>query len=187
MAMNLRNSKYITGWLAVFSLVVVFGVGCDDPYANSVDYSKLQAEEVELRMDFFNEVRDSLMRISSDSIVDMEDNGWVSYEIEKGSTDSVRVGKRVSFKYTYYYVIRDEESDEPIRKPGFSNIGSETLTTYTVGNVGQQDTEVLQGVDLAIRHMCLYGKSYVLMSHSLARNDYYPVVAEIEIVAMDLD
>lgn len=185
--MKLRNQKYTIGWLAVFSLVVVLGVGCDDPYANRVDYSKLQEEEAELRMDYLNDVLDSLMEISTDTIDKMEEEGWVSFEIEKGSTDTVEIGKRVSYKYTYYYVFRDEESDEPRRQAGFSNIGSETLTTYTVGSIGQQDTEVLQGVDLAIRHMCLYGKSFVLMSHSLARNDYMPIVAEIEIVSMDLD
>lgn len=185
--MKLINRKYATGCLAVLFLVAAVGVGCDDPYGNQVDYSKLKAEEVEMRMAFYKDIKDSLMEISTNSVDKMDEQGWVSFELEKGSSDSVRVGKRVSFKYTYYYVLKDEESGKLRAQAGFSNIGSETLTTYTVGQNLQQETEVLAGVDLAIRHMCLYGKSYVLMSHSLARNDYYPMVAEIEIVALDLD
>ncbi len=183
--MKVINRKYITGWFAVLLLVMV-GIGCNDPYGNRIDYTKLQQEEAELRKDFFKDVLDSLMEISTDTIDKMEEEGWVSFEIEKGSTDSILVGKRVAFKYTYYYVLRDESGDTR-RMARFTNVGTETLATYTVGSVGQQDTEVIPGVDLAIRHMSLYGKSYILMSHSLAFNDYYPVVAEVEIVSIDLD
>lgn len=182
--MKLRNRKYTTGLLAVLFTLAAAGVGCDDPYGNRIDYSKLQKDEEELRLEFYEKERGKLMELSTDSVDKMAEAGWVSFEIEKGSTDSITVGKRVSFKYTYYYILRDEESGEPRKQAGFSNIGSETLTTYTVGT---KDTEVLAGVDLAIRHMYLYGKSYVIMAHSLAREDYYPLVAEIEIVAMDLD
>ena len=184
--MNLFNRKYIGGWIAVLILGFTVGTGCDDPYGNRVDYSKMQEEETELRLEFFNNVRDSLMRISTDSILGMDSSGWVSYEIEKGSSDSVLMGKRVSFKYTYHYILRNEAGD-PTLTTRYTNVGTDALATYTVGAIGQQDSEILNGVDLAIRHMSLYGKSYVIMSHSLAFNDYYPVVAEIEIVAMDLD
>lgn len=186
--MKLVNRKYITGWVAVLIMVLMVGVGCDDPYSNRIDYTKLQIEETELRMAFYEREKSNLMEISTDSVDKMDTDGWVSFEIEKGSSDSVLVGKRVSFKYTYHYMLRDEETGEArLSTQTITNVGSPSLATYTVGSRGQQDTEVLDGVDKAIRHMYLYGKSYIIMSHSLAYSDYYPIVAEIEIVSMDLD
>ncbi|GAO28824.1 hypothetical protein [Geofilum rubicundum] len=184
--MKILNKKYFYGWMAAIIMSLSVATGCDDPYANQVDYGKLEKEEADLRLAFFDLVKDSLLELSTDSVDKLDEEGWVSFEIEKGSSDSVMAGKRVAFKYTYYYVFRDDEG-VPVLSPKNTNIGTGTLATYTVGSMGQQDSEVLPGVDLAIRHMCLYGKSYILMTHSLAFNDYYPVVAEIEVVAMDLD
>jgi hypothetical protein len=184
--MKIFNRKYYFGWIAMTVLSLVVAVGCDDPYADRIDYGKLEKEEAELRMDFFKDIKDSLLEISTDTIDKMDQSGWVSFEMKKGSSDSVMVGKRVSFKYTYYYVVLNKEG-EPVLKPEYTNVGKGSVVTYTVGSIGKQDVEVLLGVDLAIRHMFLYGKSYIIMPHSLAFKDYKPVVAEIEVVAMDLD
>jgi hypothetical protein len=185
--MKLINGKYITGCIAFLILSFTVGIGCDDPYENGVDYAKLELEEKELRMDFFNSVRDSLMRISTDSLVDiMEDSLWVSWELEKGSDDPVLVGKRVAFKYSYYYVVRDSLGHAK-RTLYESNYGKTTLATYTVGSYGVQDVGVTKGLDRAIRHMYLHGKSFILMGHSMSFSEYIPIVAEIEIVSLDLD
>jgi len=183
--MTLFYGKYIRGLFTLMIIVFTLGVGCDDSYS-SIDYAELEEEEEELRLEFFDSVRDSLMRNSVDSIIDMDDNGWAFYETKKGSSDSVSVGKTVAFKYKYYYLTRDDDG-EPALFLQYSNYDYETLTTYTVGSIGDQYNEILQGVDLGIRYMSLYSKAYIIMSHSLAYSDYFTVVAEIEVVSMDLD
>src|SRR5690554_7471014 len=65
----------------------------------------------------------------------------------------------------------------------YSNYNSPELVEYTVGALSNTQSEVFQGVDLAMRHMNLYGKAYIIMAHSLAQEDYYPWVAEIEVVS----
>jgi hypothetical protein len=167
--------------------VLVFSSSCDDPY-RTVDYSKFIAEEAELRKEYIDRVfKDSLFASLVDTVDKRSTEGWLSFQIEKGSPiDSVLPGTPVSFKYKYYYVMRDAD-DNPVLVLKYTNRDDESLASYTVGALTSSDSEVYKGVDNAIHYMSLYGKSFVIMAHSLADNQYYPVVAEIEITWMNLD
>lgn len=162
-------------------------VACDDPYANSVDYAKLEAGEKELREMFYNSVKDTIPAV--ETIDRMETEGWVAFIMEKGSDDAIKAGQLVSFRYSYSTVFRDVEDGDTtaVAVVQYSNYNKPELVEYTVGALSSNQSEVLQGVDLAMRHMNLYGKAYIIMAHSLARGDYYPWVAEIEVVATQLD
>lgn len=181
-------SKMMALGLLMTVFVLVFSSSCDDPY-RTVDYSKFIAEEAELRNEYVDRVfKDSLFASLVDTIDKRSTEGWLSFQIEKGSAiDSVLPGKQVSFKYKYYYVMRDDD-DNPVLVLKYHNHDiEEPLVSYTVGDPNTFGSEVYKGVDKAIHYMSLYGKSFVIMAHSLADNQYYPVVAEIEITWMNLD
>ncbi|WP_146697742.1 hypothetical protein [Geofilum rhodophaeum] len=185
--MTALSMKYLSGFVVALLLMGGGFIACDDPYANSVDYAKLEAGETELREMFYNSVKDTIPAV--ETIDRMETEGWVAFIMEKGSDDPIQVGRRVSFRYTYSTVFRDVEDGytTAVAIVQYSNYNSPELVEYTVGALSNTQSEVFQGVDLAMRHMNLYGKAYIIMVHSLAQNDYYPWVAEIEVVSTQLD
>lgn len=160
---------------------------CDDPY-EGVDYSKLIAGEKQLREEYIELVLKDSAFATSDRMIDKrEDEGWIGFILEKGlSQDSVLPGKQVGIRYNYYYVGRDS-TDKPVTALRYTNYDIGSPATYRVGAWSTSDTKIFRGVDLAIRHMCLYGKSFIIMPYNLGDNNYYPVVAEIEVVYMELD
>lgn len=185
--MTALSMKYLSGFVVALLLMGGGFVSCDDPYANSVDYAELEAGEKELRELFYNSVKDTIAAV--ETIDRMETEGWVAFIMEEGSDDPIQVGRRVSFRYNYSTVFRNVEDGDTtaVAVVQYSNYNKPELVEYTVGALSNTQSEVFQGVDLAMRHMNLYGKAYIIMAHSLAQDDYYPWVAEIEVVSTQLD
>lgn len=184
--MILKNKKYLVA-LAAFVLISMVGfVSCDDPYENGVDYSKLEAGELKLREAYYEAIKDTMLVQAIDTIDKRDSEGWIAFVMEKGSDDPVQVGKSVSFRYTYYHILEDDDA-KPVAVPQYTNYGSDELAEFTVGGLTGSEAEIIPGVDRVVRYMNLYDKAYVILPHRLAFNDYFAVVAEIEVVAMQLD
>jgi hypothetical protein len=103
------------------------------------------------------------------------------YQLLEGSGDTVRFGRRATFRYNMYYVLDSLGAEEPFLSPvALTNYGAPDPSEYIVG---QPDvySGVYVGLDIGIQFMKRYGKSRILVPSPLGANDYLTRVYEVEI------
>ncbi len=183
--------KNITFNLLLIASVFIGSIvlkSCDEPY--TINTKKMISDEQELMTDYLNLEVDSSLTVEDtlaaigDTINKLEDDGYLYFELEEGSSgDSVRIGKDVGYRYTYFEIVRDT-TGVPFIYPYESNMGSEYPVTYKVGNPDPRNG-IFSGIDLAIRHMNYGTKARVFVSSSLWRNDYTPRIVDLEVTYVE--
>ncbi len=158
----------------------IFMNACDDGYR--INTKKMIQDEQELMNDYLNSVKDTLAA-NGDSIDRLDSLGYVFFELNKGTEDSVQLGKKVGFRYVYYEITRDS-TGVPFIYPYSSNYHSEYPKTYTAGEVNVYDG-LYSGIDLALRNMSRGSKARVFVSSSLWNQDYTPRVIDLEVTYVE--
>lgn len=174
--------KFFVNILLIVSVLLgsVMINACDDGYR--IDTKKLIREEQELMEEYFNDEKDSLAQLG-DSIDELKENGFAFFETQKGTEDSVRIGKKVGFRYVYYEIVRDSLGNAFLY-PYDSNYRSPSPMIYTVGNTNIYNG-IYTGLDIALQNMAYGSKARAFISSSLWTNDYTPRVIDLEVTYVE--
>ena len=172
---------------SVFGGTLVFNA-CDEGYR--INTKKMIQDEQDLMEDYLQKevndsmtVKDTLTEISSRVVDSMESEGFLFFELRKGSTDTVRIGKEVGYRFNLFEIARDSAGTPEIYFGG-SNFGSDSPLIYTAGNPDVR-RGVYAGIDQATRLMSRGSKARVFVSSSLWTNDYRPRVIDIEVTYVE--
>lgn len=171
----------------------IFMNACDEGYR--INTKKMIQDEQELMNDYLSRVVDpatsatvkDTLAANGDSIDRLDSLGYVFFELNKGTEDSVKSGKKVGFRYVYYEITRDS-TGVPFIFPYSSNYHNEEPKTYSVSyNVGEGNVYngIYSGIDLALRHMAYGSKARVFVSSSLWNQDYTPRVIDLEVTYVE--
>ncbi len=180
--MMLSPKNTISRLLIVFTVAVFFvTVGCNDN-RNFIDYRELERLERELLQEFLDINLAEWTALATDTIDKRNESGLLYFEMLKGTGDSVRTGKQVSVRYTFYEIGRDDD-DKPKLFYSSSNATSMAPLTYIAGNT----SSVFAGLDQGIRFMRLFGKSRLIIPSSIGTGQYITLVADVEVTALELD
>ncbi|WP_026475667.1 FKBP-type peptidyl-prolyl cis-trans isomerase [Alkaliflexus imshenetskii] len=180
MMLSLKNT--ISRLLFVSAAALFFvTVGCNDN-RNFIDYRELERLEKELLQEFLDINLAEWTALATDTIDKRNESGLIYFEMLKGTGDSVRTGKQVSIRYTFYEIGRDDE-DKPKLFFSSSNITSMAPLTYIAGNT----SAVFAGLDQGIRYMRHFGKSRLIIPSSIGTGQYITLVADVEVTAIELD
>ncbi len=171
----MRNLESITRFFIFIAIIGITVVSCDDPY-KTIDYRKLEAEEKALLEDYLALKLDSLVGISIDTIHNKK-NGLIYFEMKKGSGDSILPGNVVGFRYFYYELARNDKG-EPTLYPWQSNVYSENPLVYNAGNPSGM---AFTGIDEGIKKMRKFGKSKMIIPSQIGTNNYFTIVADVEV------
>jgi len=194
--------------LFLIVLVISVSVGsCKDNY-NYVDYTKLEADEIELLEKFYNSeiykniisegtdtifVNDTTFNIVIDSLDKKDVNGLIMVRSFRSSNnDTIKIGQTAGFRYTFWYVGEDEDNNkEIILYALFTNQYANEPDYYTVGNFTTTNATMSYGIDYGIQNMFLLDRCIMILPSSIgaqsllsgysARDRYKIIVAEIEI------
>jgi hypothetical protein len=177
----MRNIALNLLLIATVFLTTLFFSACDEGY--TINTKEMIREEQELMADYLKTVKDTLTDYSVSVIDSMDEQGYVFFELEEGTGDSVQIGKQVGFRYTYYQIARDS-SGVAFMYPYQSNRNSAFPTTYTAGTTNAYNG-LYSGLDLAVRFMKFGTKGRVFLSSSLWNNDYTPRAVDIEITYLE--
>ena len=144
----MKYLKITLRFLCVAFAIAVFVTGCRDNY-EYIDFEKLQADELKLLDSFYEksflDTELIMEKIYSDTTIvetialnDTIDRrgttGFFMARTERSiHTDTIRVGQTVGFRYTFYYVAKNNDG-EPALYRLFSNRSSNEPDVYTVGN-----------------------------------------------------
>lgn len=158
----------------------IFMNACDEGY--TINTKKMIQDEQDLMDEYLKQVEDTLAEMG-DTINKMEEQGYLFFELEEGTGDSVEIGKKVGYRYVYYQIARDS-TDVATLYAYESNYRSEKPVTYTVGAPNAYDG-IYEGIDLAIRNMKMGAKARVFITSSLWNNDYNPRAVDIEITYLE--
>ena len=149
-----------------------------------INTKKMIQDEKTLMEDFVLEQDDSISGIKDSIMSVLEQDGMVYFETQEGTGDSVKSGKQVGFRYTYYKVVRDTLG-VPFLYPWESNYSSESPRIYTVGNTNVYNGGVYQGWDMALQRMAYGTKARAYIFSSLWSNDYVPKVIDLEVTYVE--
>jgi len=176
--------KKATGML--LRLVLMFPIllitwSCEENN-NFIDFAQLEADEKALIQDFLDLNLEEWKSQSTNFIDNRDESGLIFFETIKGTGDSVQLNRQVSIRYTFYEISRDE-NNVPRLVHWTSNVNSIAPLTYITGDT----RDVLVGLDEGIRYMRLFGKSRMIIPSSIGTQEFIPIVAEVEITAMELN
>jgi len=151
--------------------------------------SELYAEEMDL-LERFKETAtyDSLFNPETMLVIDSSETtgryqGLVYAQLEKGTGDTVLLGKRVGIRYRMYYILDTVGAEEPFITLVSSNENAADPIVYMVGQPNPS-AGIYTGIDLGVRFMNCYGKSRMLFPSIIGGNDYVTRIVEARITYM---
>ncbi len=171
----------------VFLVIVTLFTSCKKD--NTKSPTELYEEEMAILEDFkqtdtykgwFDEAE---LVIDSSDAVGSSYEGFVYFQLEKGTGDTVLLGKRVGVRYTMYYILDSVGADEPFLIKALSNEGYADPVVYTAG-VPDPYSGIYVGFDYGIRYMNAYGYSRMVIPSTIGGNDYVSRVIEARITYM---
>jgi hypothetical protein len=169
-------------FMAVIALLSTLVVSCEDPY-ETIDYSKFEKEELKLFKEYLALNLDSLTSLAvAGKTLDLSaDTNIVYFEMETGTGDSIKIGDVVGYRYTQYYITRDDETDKPELAYYDDNLDWENPEIYIAGDTLSSAASIL-GIDKGIRMMRHLGRSKIIIpSKRMMGTNYLTIVADIEV------
>lgn len=184
-------SKFIIGGVIA---AMVATTSCEEQkYFNPKEY--IEKEQVLLN-EFYNSLQDnnqtwldSMTATAIDTIDHRATTGMMMFHTKVGTGDSVKIYKRVAYRYSAYQVLRDT-----LDQPGMYLVGSnkysispDVYTTYPVSDAsGSYSTGVSQGLNEAILNMKYNGESRVVLPSSInGSSNYITHIYDISITYLE--
>jgi hypothetical protein len=166
----------------IFLMVVTLFTSCKKD--NTKSPSELYAEEMAILEDFKETETYKGWFEEAEMVIDSSDeSGLVYFQLEKGTGDTVQLGRRVGIRFTMYYILDSVGAEEPFLVKVLSNEGHADPIVYAVGNPNPS-AGIYVGLDFGIRYMHAYGNSRMLFPSTIGGNDYVSRVIEARITYM---
>lgn len=161
--------------LLIVIITLLVAISCDDPY-KTIDYKKLEAEEMALLQEFLDLNLETMVGEAIDTI-HKKTNGMIYFEMHKGTGDSILPGNIVGFRYKFFSIDRDK-NDIPVLIEIGSNFTADDPFLYYAGT---PSAPAYSGIDEGIKYMRHLGKSKMIVPSNVGNNNFYTIVAEIEV------
>lgn len=176
--------------IAVVILSVMMLAACETQ--TFISPKEYLAQEQALLNEFYNSIQedgntwlDSMTAQSVDTIDHRGESGMMLFHTKVGSGDSVKLFKRVGYRFYKYQVLRDEATNEPDIYDIGSNdysLSPAVYTTYIINDgASSQSSGVPLGVNEAILNMKYDGKSTVVCPSPIGDNQYITTVYDLHI------
>lgn len=189
---SIKKNIISNSLLAIALLGLVVLASCEsNTYISPKQY--LEQEQVLLN-EFYNSIQedgntwlDSMTAVAVDTIDHRAESGLMLFHTDLGKpdADSIKLFKRVGYRFSKYEVLRDEDSNEP----GLYYIGSNeysqspaVYTTFLLNDAGSASQYGIPlGINEAILNMKYGGKCTVVLPSLIGDNSYITTAYDIEI------
>jgi hypothetical protein len=166
----------------IFLIVITLFTSCKKDNIKSP--SELYAEEMAILERFKETETYKGWFEEAEMVIDSSDeSGLVYFQLEKGTGDTVQLGKKVGLRFTMYYILDSVGAGEPYLVKVLSNDGYADPVVYAVGNPNPS-AGIYVGLDYGVRYMHAYGTSRMLFPSTIGGNDYVSRVIEARISYM---
>jgi|GEM_PF-4527973 len=184
-------------------VAVILMTACENNNNNFINPKELLAAEQALLDRYYNEIirNDSTrLEVMSAEAIDTVDHrfesGMMLFHTKIGIGDSIKAYKKVGFRYSNYGIVLQndtvikgtdttfvEVTAEKLRESNEYSVSPFTFTTFPVGSSANSGAYL--GVNEAILHMKLYGKTKVVMPSTLADKQFKSHIFEIELTYLE--
>ncbi len=178
---------------AALIIAVLLGLSSCDEY-KSIDYSKLQAEEIALldsyltdKVKFGGENGVEMSRLDSltKAAVDTVDNyrtrgGTIYFANQIGDGEPVKAGNVIGYRYKAYAILMDTVGVARRYYAGSNHTDLEP--TFALAGKAAPSSGYYSGINDAIMRMNKYGKSTVIVPSTVGNNSYVTYIYDLEVV-----
>lgn len=190
---NLISKKRINNIILGIALLAIFGLGsCEsNSYVNPQEYLD---DELELLNEFYGIDKDygwldSMSAVAIDTVDRRQATGMMLFHTKIGEGDSIKIYKKVGFRYKQYQILTDT-----LDQPGLYYYGSNEFlpsptvyTTFLISDAtSAYSTGVPQGVNEAILRMRNGGEARVVVPSTINANiSYITTVYDLKITYLE--
>ena len=131
---------------------------------------------------------DSMSAAAVDTVDHRLESGLMLFHTKIGEGDSVKLFKKVGYRFTAYKIKQDtldvthevyQGSNEYANSPA-------TYRTFLINDAQTAGNEkVPLGINEALLHMCFKGKSKIVLPSTIAGSQFEPYVYEIEVTYLE--
>ncbi|MCU4165236.1 hypothetical protein [Carboxylicivirga caseinilyticus] len=201
---TLINKVIYNSFLSVAVIALTIFIGCDDPYSYTSPQEYLDSE-MKLLNEFYANIIDTVDNVertwlekSTAEAIDTVDNrdgsGMMLFHTKIGEGDSVKLYKRVGYRYTQYQVLIYTDTIAEKDFPGMfyytSNEYSNSPVLYTTfpksDSYSASSLGIPQGVNEAILNMRYGGECRVVLPSTInANSSYITTIFDLKITYLE--
>ncbi|TRX70809.1 hypothetical protein [Carboxylicivirga sp. M1479] len=133
---------------------------------------------------------DSMTAASIDTVDHRFESGLMMFHTKIGEGDSIKVFKRVGYRFTAFNIAQDEETDvtyEAYAGTNESSYSPASYTTFPVNDAGSASgTGVPLGLNEALLHMRFGGEAKIVLPSEIGGvNGYYTTIYELRVTYLE--
>ncbi|WP_430811779.1 MULTISPECIES: hypothetical protein [unclassified Carboxylicivirga] len=177
----MKNRNKYFNLIIVAAVVTLVGLSACESNSNYINPKEYIEAELKLLDEYYNEEManglsrlDSMSAAAIDTVDHRLESGLMLYHTKIGEGDSVKVFKRVAYRFTAYDIVKDSidgglKTVERYLGTNDFDTAPVSFTTYIIGDAASaQQTGVSLGINEAIQHMRYGGEAKIVVPSAIA-------------------